>query len=195
MLEDLMKLIKEQSGEAVINNPAVPNEQNEAVMQETGASILGGLQNMLSQGNVKDVLSLFSSPSNANESNPAVQQMSSGLLDSLTGKLGIGKQQAGGIVASLLPAVLSQLVSRTNNPNDNGFNIQGIFNQLSGGRSSGVDVQGLLGKFTQGGFDRDGDGDVDLDDLKAAFAGGGATATVGGGGGGGILDSLKGLLR
>ncbi len=190
MLENLMNLIREQAGDSVINNPDIPNEQNEAVMQAAGSSILGGLQGLLSQGNVKDVLGLFSDPGAVTNSHPAVQQMSGGLLDQLTGQLGLNRQQAGGIVSSLLPAILTQLVSRTNNPSDNGFDIQGIFNQLSGGRSAGVDVQGLLGRFTQGGLDRDGDGDVDLQDLMVAFSGNGPAQ----GGGGGLLDSLKGML-
>ncbi|GAO45676.1 hypothetical protein FPE01S_07_00640 [Flavihumibacter petaseus NBRC 106054] len=190
-----MSLIKEQATQSVIDNPDIPNEKNEAVMAATGSSIISSLQGMLSQGNVKDVMSLFSNPSQASSGSPAVQQMSGNLLETLTGKLGLNSQQAGGIVSSLLPAVLGSLVSRTNNPADNGFSLQGIFNQLSGGNTAGMDVQGMFNKFSAGGgLDRDGDGDVDLNDLKAAFAGGGTSAGNAQPGGGGLLDSLKGLF-
>lgn len=194
MLENLLNLIKENAGDAIINNPAVPNEQNDAVVQEAGSSIMSGLQGLLAQGNAKDVLSLFSDPSAVNNSNPVVQQLGGGFLNSLMSKFGLDSGSAGGIVSSLLPTVLSQLVSKTNNSNDGSFDIQGIFNSLSGGNTSGLDVQGILNKFTGGGgagagggLDRDGDGDVDLQDLTAAFAGGGS-------GGGSPLDSLKGLF-
>jgi hypothetical protein len=33
MLENLFNLIKEHSADAVINNPAIPNEKNDAVSQ------------------------------------------------------------------------------------------------------------------------------------------------------------------
>ncbi|ULQ54090.1 hypothetical protein [Flavihumibacter fluvii] len=193
MLENLINLIKENAGDAIINNPAIPNEQNEAVVQEAGNSIVSGLQALLAQGNAKDVLGLFSNPSGVSNSNPVVQQLGGGFLHSLMDKFGLDSGQAGGIVSSLLPTVLSQLVSRTNNANDGSFDIQGIFNTLSGGNTSGLDVQGLLNKFTGGGpsagggLDRDGDGDVDLQDLTAAFSGGGTS-------GGSPLDAVKGLF-
>ena len=189
MLESLVSLIREQAGESVINNPAVPNEQNGAVLQETSASIITGLQQMLAGGQAKEVISMFSNPDGVNESHPAVQQISGGLLESLTSKLGLNKEAAGGIVASLLPIVLTQFASRTASPANNGFSLPDVFSQLSGGQTAGIDIGGLVGKFAQGGMDRDGDGDVDLQDLTAAFSGGGAKSA-----GGGLLDSLAGMF-
>jgi hypothetical protein len=188
MLENLLDLIKENAGETIINNPAIPNEKNEAVMEEAGSSIFSGLQGMLSQGNAKDVLSMFSNPENVSPGNPAVQKLSGGFLDSLVNKFGIDKSQAAGIAGSLIPLVLGRLVSRTNNSADSGFNIQNIFNQLSGGKTGGMDIQSMLGKFTQGGLDKDKDGDVDLQDLTAMFSGGG------GGASGGMMDTIAGML-
>lgn len=189
MLESLVSLIQEHAGEAVINNPAVPNAQNDAVLHETGASIITGLQQMIAGGQAKEVMGLFGNPDSINPSNPAVQQISGNLLESLTGKLGLGKEAAGGIIASLLPIVLKQFASRAGNPGDNSFSLPDVFGQLSGGRTAGIDIGGLVSKFAQGGLDRDGDGDVDLNDLTAAFAGGGAAT-----GGGGLLDSLAGMF-
>lgn len=191
MLENLLNLIKENAGDAVINNPAIPNEHNDAVVQEAGSSIMSGLQGLLASGGAKEVLNLFSNPSNVNSGNPVVQQLSGGFLQSLVSKFNLDSNQASGIASSLIPTVLSQLVSKSNSPADNGFSVQGLFNTISGGSTSSMDIQGLLGKFTQVGLDRDGDGDVDLQDLTAAFTGGGAS---GGSGGGNPLDALKGLF-
>ncbi|MBL8017124.1 MAG: hypothetical protein JNK43_07645, partial [Ignavibacteria bacterium] len=41
--------------------------------------------------------------------------------------------------------VLSKLVSRTNDPNDNGFDINSIFGSLTGGKSDQFNLGGLLG--------------------------------------------------
>ena len=47
MFEQLTELVKQYGGEAVVNNPAVPNDQNDAVMNEASSSIVDGLKNIL----------------------------------------------------------------------------------------------------------------------------------------------------
>jgi hypothetical protein len=189
MLENLLELVKQHAGEAVINNPAIPNEQNDAVIQETTQSITGGLQNMLASGGITDVLKMFGGQGGSS----VTQNISGGVIQNLMNKFGLDQSTASGIAGSLVPGILQNLVSQTNDPGNNSFNIQGIFNSLSGGRTQGLDVQGLLGKVTQGGLDKDGDGDVDLQDLTAMFSGGGGS-TQQQAGSGGILDNLKGLF-
>jgi hypothetical protein len=168
MLQQLAALIKQQAQTTVIENPDIPNHQNEAVMALAGDSVLGGLQNALGSGGIKDVLQMFTGMSNVNNS-PVTQNIAASFIQNLVGKLGIGQQQASGIAQSLIPSILSGLVSKTNDSADNGFNMQGLFNQLSGGKAQGFDVQGLLGKFTQGGLDKDGDGDTDMQDIMKMF--------------------------
>lgn len=198
MLDELLNLIKQNSQQAIVENPAVPNEQNNAVMQETGNSIISSLQSMLSGGKAADVLSLFGGQGGNVSDHPVTQNISGNLISNLMSKFGLNNQQAGGIASSILPMVLSKLVHKTNDPNDNSLNIQGIFNSLSGGNTSGLDIQGILSKFTGGNatagagsnpLDKNNDGKVDLSDITAAFSG-----NSGQGGGGGILDSLKGLF-
>lgn len=59
MFDQLMDLVKTYSTESIVNNPDVPNEQNEAVMQEATVSVTETLQQMLSNGQTKEVMSLF----------------------------------------------------------------------------------------------------------------------------------------
>lgn len=181
MLENLLELVKQHAGNAIENNPSVPNEKNGAAVAVAGESITSGLQQMISQGGLKQVLSLFSGSQQVTDSNPAVQQISGNVIGGLMEKLGLNQQQAGSVASGLVPGVLQSLVQKVNDPSDNNFNIQSIFNSLSGGSTSGIDVQGLLNKF-KGSLDQDGDGDVDLQDLTAAFSGGG------------LMDKLKGLF-
>jgi len=91
---------------------------------------------------------------------------------------GTASQVAGG----LLPSVLSNLVQRTNDPNNSAFNLSGLMNSLTGGKTSGLNLQSLL--------DRDGDGDTDMQDIAALFSGGGTKANAGGG----LMDMLKGVV-
>jgi len=187
MLENLLNLVRENAGDAIVNNPAIPNHRNEEAIMEASNSIAGGLQNMLGGGGLTDVLKLFGNKGGDLNSNPVTQNLSGGVIQNLMNKFGLDQGAASNIAGGLLPSVLQSLVQKTNDPNDSSFDIQGIFNSLSGGRTGGLDVQGMLGKVTSGGLDRDGDGDTDLQDLTAAFSGGGK--------GSGVLDTLKGLLN
>lgn len=181
MLESLVNLVRENAGDAIINNPAIPNERNEEAVGDASHSIMNSLQGALQGGNVKDVLKIFSG--RTDPSNPVVQSATNDLTHNLSGKYGIDGGQASGIAGSLIPMILGQLASKTSDPSNNGFNIQDIFNQLSGGKTSGVDMGGILNKF-KGGLDRDGDGDVDLSDLTGML-----------GGGGGLMDKVKGMFN
>jgi hypothetical protein len=203
MFEELLNLVKGHSNEAIVNNPDVPNEHNEAVMHEATNSITGTLQSLLGGGGngVAQVLNMFSnSQSGADVSNhPVAQSMSSNLVGSLMNKFGIGSSQAGGIASMLLPMVLNKLVGgASNNAGGSGLNIQGIFNSLSGGKTGGMDIGSLVAQFGGSALDKNHDGHVDLADLAAAFTGGGNAQVQQQQqqqqGGGGILDALSGLL-
>lgn len=182
MFDNLINLIKQNAGDSIINNPAIPNEKNDAAIQETGNSIVDTLKNALAGGNAGDLLSMFTK-GKANNDHPVVQQATSGAASNLQEKFGLDASQASSIAGSLVPNIMNQLAQKTADPSDNSFNVSDILNKLSGGKTAGLDVNGLMNKF-KGGMDKDGDGDVDLTDLKSAF-----------GNGGNIMDTVKGLFK
>ncbi len=186
-LDQLINLVKEHAGAAINNNPAIPADKKEDAIAVTGSSIAGGLQELLSKGGagVTDLMKLFAGKENPGES-PVTQQVSDSVTQNLSSKLGIPASQAGSIASSIIPSILGGLVNKTNDPNDHSFNIQDIFNHFSGGKTSGLDVSSVLNKF-KGSLDKDGDGDVDLNDLTAMFSGGGGI--------GGIMDKVKGMFK
>ena len=53
-------------------------------------------------------------------------------------KFGINESQAGGIVQKLIPIVMSKFASKTNDPNDSSFDLNGIMGALGGGKTSGI---------------------------------------------------------
>jgi len=184
MLDQLTNLVKQYAGDAIINNPAIPNERNDEAINETSSSIAGGLQNMLSSGGAQDILKMFSG--NQSVSNSTVtNNLSSGVIQNLMSKFGLDQSTASNIANKLIPNVMQNLVQKTNDPNDSSFDIQGIFNGLSRGSTSGFNMQALLNKLKGAGLDQDGDGDTDLQDLTKMLSGGG----------GGILDKVKGMFN
>jgi len=184
MLDQLTNLVKQYASDAIVNNPAIPNERNDEVINETSSSIAGGLQNMLSSGGAQDLLKMFSG--NQSISNSVVtNNVSGGVIQNLMNKFGLDQSAASNIASNLVPNVMQNLVQKTNDPNDSSFDIQGIFNGLSGGSTSGFNMQALLNKFKGAGLDQDGDGDTDLQDLTKMVSGSG----------GGILDKVKSMFN
>ena len=59
MLEQISELVKQYGKEVVIDNPDIPNEENNAVLAEATSTITGGMQNMLAGGGFQDIISMF----------------------------------------------------------------------------------------------------------------------------------------
>ncbi len=196
MIDQLLSLVNEQAQGAVVNNPAVPNEHNEAVIHAATDSIASGLQQELASGNANQVLSLLGGGANAQDpQNPVVSRISGNFMDTLLQKFNLDAGAASQIAGSLIPTVLGSLVKKSNDPNDNSFNLQGILNSLTGGQAQGLNLSGILGRFS-GGLDKDGDGDVDLQDIMGALSNGARQQQQqqqsAGGGLGGMLKNLLG---
>jgi hypothetical protein len=88
MFENLINLVRQNAGNAVNNNPAIPNEKNEEAIQNAGGSIMSTLQNALSGGKISDVLGYFKNGTSA--SPEIVQEATSNYANDLQNKLGLG---------------------------------------------------------------------------------------------------------
>ena len=200
MLENLFNLIKEQGVNDVINNPVIPNEKNDAVIGDATSSVAESFQGVLAGGGLQNILSLFGGNQNSGSAssllnNPIVGNIITSFTNKLTANHGISGDQASGIANNLIPGVISSLISKTNNPNDSSFDINSIIGSLTGGTTGsggGIDLQGLMGKFTSSGLDANGDGHVGLDDIISKVSGG---AQLQQDGGGGLFDMIKGFMK
>ena len=144
MINDLMKVLQSSGKESVIDNPAVPNQHNEGVLQQAGNSILETLKGMMAKGQTAEVQQLASDPGH-----PAVQQMENGFVQNIMQKFGISGDAAKGIAATLIPKVLAMLGK--------------------GGSSGGLNLSSITGALGKMGMDKDKDGDVDISDVKKMF--------------------------
>ncbi len=200
MLENLFNLIKEQGVNDVINNPVIPNEKNDAVLADATSSVAESFQGVLAGGGLQNILSLFGGNQNSGSAsnllnNPIVGNIITSFTNKLTANHGIAGDQASGIANNLIPGVISSLISKTNNPNDSNFDINSIIGSLTGGAAgsgSGIDLQAMIGKFTNGGLDANGDGHVGFDDIISKVSGGAQQQQ---GSGGGLFDMIKGFMK
>jgi hypothetical protein len=157
MLEQLMDLVRQHAGNAIINNPAIPNEKNDEAVSDASNSIIAGLKGAVANGNVDGVVDLFKGGGQSAQNSPITQNIQTGFAQNLMQKFGLDQGKASSIAGSLIPIVLQKLVHKTNDPNDNSFNLQGIIGHLTGGAG----LQDILGKFTGGGNNNDGGGIMD----------------------------------
>ena len=169
MFEQLTELVKQYSGDAIVNNPAVPNEQNEAVMEEANGSILSGLKDMVASGNIGDLAGMLSGKTPIDMNNPVVAELAGKVTGNLGEKFGLSQDAAGSVAGGLIPQVLSGLVNKAQDPNQPGFNIQDIIASISNGQGGGL--MDMVSKYGgQFGLDQDGDGQVGMSDAVAAIS-------------------------
>jgi len=178
MLSKIFDLVRDNAQNAVVQNPSIPDDRNDEAIKAGGASIISTLQSALASGRLNDVLGYFKSGGAGNS--PLVGEAVSNYSSELKNKFGIDDRQAGDLASKVIPGTMTQFANKTSDPDDHGFDIQQIFDELSGGRTKGLDLKNLLSRFGLGNLDKDGDGDVDLKDLKNIFGGGGAGGVIGG---------------
>lgn len=144
MLENLINLVKENAGNYIINNAEVPNEKNDSAVEVTSHSIIDTLKNAVSGGDISQLTSLFNGGDSNVENSALASSAKGNVITNLIEKTGLSPEVASKIAASIVPLVMSKLVSKTNDPNNSSFNIQDILGSLTGGKG-GFDVGSILG--------------------------------------------------
>lgn len=185
MFEQLSQLVQQFGNDAVVNNNAVPNEKNQAVMEEAGGSILSGLQDMVSGGNFGDIAGMLSGKTPIDMNNPLVKELAGKVTGNLGAKMGLSPEAAAGVANGLTSQVLNGLVNKAKDPNDSSFEISDLVNAISGGSGNSGLMDAVSKYGGQFGLDQNGDGKVDMGDAMAAV-------TKNSGGLGGVLGNLFG---
>ncbi|MCA0431370.1 MAG: hypothetical protein LCH32_12795 [Bacteroidetes bacterium] len=139
MINNLINLVKEHACDAIINNSAIPNEKNNEAISSTANSIFDTLKNQAIGGNLNNVIGMFN-----NSSTNLNSTISNNVVTDLMQKFNLDNTQANQIAGSLIPKVLDNLVKKTNDSNDNSFDLQDILKNI-GGSNSGIG--GLLGNL------------------------------------------------
>ncbi|MEO8085651.1 MAG: DUF937 domain-containing protein [Bacteroidota bacterium] len=134
MFDELINLVKEHSGNAIINNTDVPNEKNDAVIHTTAGGIMDHLKNLAGSGSLQSITDLLKGGNLAG--NKEVTEMSHNIAKSISEKFGIDLSKSEGIVKNLIPTVMGSLSKKTHDPNDNSFTMDGILKSLTGGSGS-----------------------------------------------------------
>lgn len=142
MLDQLINLVKEHAGSAIIDNTDVPNEKNDAVINTTATGIMDHFKNLTGNCGLSNISSLLQQGSNGNGSE--INIMSNNIASSIAYQFGIESLKAQSIVQQLIPTVINSLSNKTNDPNDNSFTMDSILGSLTG---SAGGIGGMMDSF------------------------------------------------
>jgi uncharacterized protein YidB (DUF937 family) len=143
MLDNLINLVKEHAGDAIVNNPAIPNEKNDDAIKTTGESILNSLKSQASGGDLSSLMNMFKGGDAA--SSPVASAVQGNVASDLAKKFGLESGAAGNIASSLIPMVMNKFVNKTNDPNDSSFDLGDIMKNIGGVGGGGIG--GMISNF------------------------------------------------
>lgn len=148
MLDKLRDLIRENADDAIIRNPAVPNERNDEVIEETSNSLFNSLKGNANSGGISSIKELFQQGGDNAGAHPVTKNVSNNVAGDLMKKFGFDHGTASAIAAKLIPLVMGRLVNKTNDPNDNSFGFDDILGSLSGKKGGGIlgSLKGMMSR-------------------------------------------------
>lgn len=150
MLNQILDLVKQNGLDAIVKNPAIPNENNEAALQDASSSIVEVIKSQISGGNLQQLLAVFQSGQLSGVmDNPVVKQIVDQFSAKLQNNYGVNADSAQESAQQLIPQVLEKFTGKLNDPNDNAFSMDNILNVLKGddGKFGLDDLKGFASKF------------------------------------------------
>ncbi len=179
MFEQLTQLVQQFGNDAIVKNDAVPNEQNQEVINEVGSSVFSGLQKLVYEGDIKQISSLFEGNNAQDSSHPVVQKLTGQLTANLGEKFGLSSAAASGVAGNMIPQVLNSLITKVKDPNDKSLNVSDFVRGLSSNGAHIPEIMDTISKYGgQLGLDQNGDGKVGMEDAVALTKNGGLSGLL-----------------
>jgi len=165
MIDQIQQIVNQLTEKEVGGNTNISNDLAGSVAKETGNSLMEGLQNAVSGGNMGELMNMFSgTDSNSLTSNPIVKNIIESLTSKLGNNVGLDAGTAGGFASGIIPQILSMVLGKAKSGD---FNITDILGSLGGGNATSM-------------LDQNGDGKLGIDDAISAVTKGGLGDILGG---------------
>lgn len=214
MIDQLLDIVKQFGQDSVVNNPDIPNKENQNVMADASQTIAHGFQNILAGGGFQNILDLFKGEGNNNQQaaatgggitgllkNPIVTMMVGYFISKLVSKYKMSPSAASGVANSVIPNALNGLIQQVNDPNNQGASLDSLIGSLIGGggqqsSSGGSQLQDILNSFTGGGGNAN-TGGLNIQNLIGSLTNQAQNSMENRGaeGGGGLLNVIKGFFN
>jgi hypothetical protein len=206
MLDQLLNIVKQFGKDAVENNPQIPTQYNQDVVNDATHTIAGGFQNILAGGGFQSIMDLFKSGGNGSKSllqSPIVSMMIGHFISKLVGKYNVQPDAASKVANDLIPNSIDKLIQQTKDPNNENVTMDGLIGSIAGkmaGSSSNTEhesggmLQNILDQFT-GNQNSGTGGGFDLQQLIGNITRGAQqNMQQQNTSGGGLMDLIKGFM-
>lgn len=141
MLDQLLKLVEQNATQAIVDNKAIPDQMNNAAIKEVTNQIFNGIKGQVTRGDMAQVINLFQT-GNSKTQSPVITSIIETVTTSLAGKFQIAPDVARSVASSIVPAVMNQVIKRTNDPKDIDFDLQQMLRGMSG--DARLDISGMI---------------------------------------------------
>jgi hypothetical protein len=197
MIDQLLKVIQENSDKSIVKNKEVPDKYNNAIQKEIHKTIEKELGAALKGGNITEVMNLFGSGAQKKgiTNNPIVQSIINQVVGNMGKKYGLSPAISTAIANMVIPQVLSKFSQQTADPKDPTIDMNTVIGSLLGGskktqappKAQGMDFNDLLSQVTKGGK-------VDMASVAGQLLSGAASKKTQKSKGG-LLDSLGDIFK
>ena len=165
MIDQIQQIVNQLTEKEVVGNNNISNNLAGDVAKETGSSLMEGLQNAVSGGNMGELMNMFGgSDVNSLTSNPIVKSIIESLTSKLGKNVGLDAGTSGSFASSIIPQILSMIMGKAKSGD---FNISDILGSLTGGNATAM-------------LDQNGDGKLGIDDAISAVKNGNLGDLLGG---------------
>jgi uncharacterized protein YidB (DUF937 family) len=145
MLEQLINSLKSEVGGQVINQANLPAGKLDNVFSIIGDVTKREVAGHILKGNLSEVMNLFSNQPNNDGANQLQSNISTGIISSLTSKLGLSPDTAGSIASTALPGLINMITKHNSTtPDDDPSPLHELFGTAGGGGILGA-AKNLLG--------------------------------------------------
>jgi hypothetical protein len=149
MINQLLKMVQDNTIQSVVHNKAIPNNLNSDVQKEFMSSIQNGITSAISSGDIGNLMNLFGKGAK-NQSlarNPIYKSIAQNLSTNLSGKFGMSDKMANTIVKNTLPLIFNQFSQKLADPKDKSLDLNSIAKSIAGNQFSGTNLNDMLAKF------------------------------------------------
>lgn len=129
----------------------IDQQQAQQSVELAGESTREVLTNEVKQGNIQQIVDLFSNRKPSNSSNPITGKIGGSLISKLTNRLGLSKEVATSVERMAVPFILDMLNKRTGG-SGSAPSAQNILSMLGGSDSLGGGIQDKIKKGLGGLF-------------------------------------------
>src|SRR5689334_8908613 len=113
MLENIIQLVKDHAGEVLNNDPTIPANKKEAIIQTAGTTVQDSLKSEAINSGIGAITAMFGNHGTNPASlsgNSVVGNIVQNVTENLIKKVGLDQATAAKISSVLIPLVLSKLI-------------------------------------------------------------------------------------